>query len=332
MKFLRCLAVFIMLLLQACATEEDGTAYYVNEMGEVSVAADDLTSELQWAAGGMVNAMLPTVLSGENMRHPSRRPAGVKPLAVIAELDNRTEEFVASGRVAEAIRRALRSHGALRVLDGELPRAEAPEREMLRLHAGAAPRLWAIPDAAEPEAGTEECAASAPERGAPPPASETGEPAGTSLLAASPALARAEPESRKKESLRCFLETRLKEAGASEEGALGHAPIYVIETVLLPLAAPPAGQDGKKEPYLLKMFVEEIRSGTIKWANAREVRKAASLSNFVENRSVSSFRAPETPGSVKSAPADAAALSGSDIREVTGILRDIGALREALQQ
>jgi hypothetical protein len=292
------MAVFTLMLslLCACATEEADHAYHVNEMGEVSIAADDLTSELQRVAGGMVNVMAPTVRSGENMRHPSRWPAGVRPLAVIAEVDNRTGKYVDSRRVAEAIRAALRAQGAFWVLDDELP----------------------LPDARRSARGRE-----APDADEPAPA-DAFTPAASSGRA--PA---AEPGSQKRARILRFLEARLEESG---KGAQGDAPIYAIETVLLPLADPPSGDDGKKEPYLFRMFVEEIRSETINWANAWEVRKAASVANIVENSGRNSFRAPVAPGPVRNARPDAPASSGSDLRGVAETVRSLGEIRDVLQK
>jgi hypothetical protein len=302
MKFLRFMAVSTLMLslLHGCATEEADNAYYVNEMGEVSIATDDLTSELQRVAGGMVNVMAPTVRSGKNMRHPSRWPAGARPLTVIVEVDNRTGEYVDSRRVAEAIRAALRSHGAFWVLDGELPLPDARRFALKR-----------------------EAPSSAPDTDKPVPVDAFTPAASSDRTQA------VEPRSQKRARILRFLETRLKEPGG---GAQGDAPIYLVETALLPLADPPSGDDGKKEPYLFRMFVEEIRSETIKWANAWEVRKAASVSNIVESSGRNSYRAPVAPGSGQNAEPDASRSLDSDLSDTAKTLRNIGEIRNAIQK
>jgi hypothetical protein len=165
MKLLRPMTAFFLIFcfLYGCATKEEH-AYYVNEMGEVSIADGDLSLELQLVAGAMTHTMIPIVLSGKNMRYPSRWPARVKPLAVIIEVDNRTGKFVDSRLVTDAIRTTLRSHGALLVLDDEFPLSDArrfvplneekPELELevlkVYLSLQEMPISLAIPDNDEP--------------------------------------------------------------------------------------------------------------------------------------------------------------------------------------
>ncbi|MDR2786815.1 MAG: penicillin-binding protein activator LpoB [Candidatus Accumulibacter sp.] len=315
MKLLRSMTAFCvtLCLLQACATREE-PAYYVNEMGEVSIAEDDLSSELRLVAGAMTHAMIPTVLSGKNMRYPSRWAAGVTPLAVIVEVDNRTGECVDSRRVTDAIRTALRAQGTLRVLDDELPlpdpearRSVPPDEEKPGWEALAIPgedepspawqffrraplqpasaRMSERPSPRETPFSGEmwqgvntgdrifplPLPSPEPNASLPSPEADGTAPVGMSLATPSPNASRLpESKAQKRERMRRLLEAHLK-----EQDVQGYAPAYAIRTVLLPLATHPSGEARKdtKETYLFKMLVEDVRSETLKWASAWEVRK-----------------------------------------------------------
>ncbi|MDR2164488.1 MAG: penicillin-binding protein activator LpoB [Zoogloeaceae bacterium] len=244
-------------LLCGCATREE-PAFYVNEMGEVSIADGGLTSELQLVAGAMTHAMMPTVLSGKNMPYPSRWAAGVKPLAIIVETDNQTEEFVDSRLVTNAIRTALRSHGALRVLDDELP---FPDARQSVPGTNTGDRVSPLPPSS-----------SEPDVSLPSHEADGAAPVGIPLPMSPPkTIGLFESNAQKRERL-----LRLLEARSEEQDVQGRAPAYAIRTVLLPFAPRPFDEErkDKKETYLFKMLVEDVRSETIKWVGAREVRKA----------------------------------------------------------
>ncbi|MDR2625648.1 MAG: hypothetical protein LBC37_04885 [Zoogloeaceae bacterium] len=395
MRIFHFLTVFSVLLslLSGCATKETGSTYYVNEMGEINTSME-LSSELRLVAEAMTHAMLPTLQSGKNMRHPPAWPNRGKPLAVIVEVDNRTGEFVDSRQVTDAIRAALRAHGAVLALDDELPLSDAarfvpppeetPEDDLLTLHLPRqGPSLpLAVPDKEEPSltqrlksaplqpapvrtsellspkrtpsSGKKRQDASAdarffsillPESDVPLPPHETDGPAPVrmSILTFSPDETKPfESRAQKRERILRLLETRLKE---QREGTRDYAPIYAIKTVLLPFA-PPAGSDGadanlkvvygEKQPYMFKMFVEDIQSETIKWASAWEVqKKIPSVANITNGGTENSYRAPVAPESgQEEARQDGSTLSDNirDIRNVTDTVQDIRTIRESLQK
>jgi hypothetical protein len=388
MKLLRLITAFFVIscLLHGCATREKHT-YYVNEMGEVSVIDDDLSSELQLVASTMTYAMMPVIQSGKNMRYPSRWPTGVKPLVVIVEVDNRTEEFVDSHLVTDAIRTALRSQDALLTLDNELPlpdvhrfvslREEKPELELpgVRLPRQGTSLPLAIPGKDEPPltqrfkrvplqpapVRTSEAllpkrmplsgekwqdtnmssrvfltlmSSSAPDTPLSSHASDGLAPVRMSILTPSPNRSKPfESNAQKRERMLHLLEAQLKERDVQ-----GYAPVYAIRTVLLPFADRPAdeGRKNKKEPYMFKMFVEDVRSETIKWASAWEVRKASLISSIAGagNDTGNSYRAatPDTRQSTEQGDNSMLADSIRDFQNVTESIRNIGTLREAIQQ
>jgi len=379
MKFLRSMAVIsaIFSLLNGCATQEH--AYYVNEMGELHETNGDITSELKLVAAAMTNAMMTTVQSGNNMRHPSRWLAGVKPMVVILEVDNRTEEFVDSRIVTDSIRAALRTHNALRVLDDELPLPDTrrlvpndkniPEWEPLLLYLPLqetslplaipgkdepslsqrfkqvplqpAPVRMSelLPSRQVPPSGGKELAVSADrsefgplpsETAMPLPPHETDEPAPVRLsaLSTSKNTRPSESNARKRERILSFLETQLKE---QNEGKQSYTPIYAIRSVLLPLAVRNFDDSVKPEPYMFKMFIEEIQSQTIKWAGAWEVRKTPSLSSIVENSTGNSYRAPITQEPGRNSGEQGDSTLKDDIRDAAEIIQSISVIRDVIQ-
>jgi hypothetical protein len=383
MKLLCSMTAFFVIfcLLPGCATKE-GHAYYVNEMGEVSVADDDLSSELQLVAGAMTHVMMPTIQSGKNMRYLSRWPTKVKPLAIIVEVDNRTGEFVDSRLVTDAIRTALRSHGTLLVFDDELPlpdvrrfvplNTEKPELEPLSVYLPQQETTLplAFPREDEPsliqrfkhmplqpapvrtselqlpkgakkqqDANMNERVFSAPpslEAGTPLLSHETDgtAPVRMSILSPSPDKAKLlESNAQKRERLLRLLEAQLK------EHVQERVAVYTIRTVLLPFAVRPADErrKNKKEPYMFKMFVEDVQSETIKWASAWEVRKAPSISSIAGtgNDTGNSYRAPVTSDVRQSAEQGGNSMLSDnirDFRDITETIQNIGVIRETLQK
>jgi len=374
MNFHRFLVVaypVLLVLLHSCATEPNH-AYYVNEMGEVSVSDSDLSSELQLVVRAMTNVMMPTVRSGSNMLHSSQWPTKVKPLVVIVEFDNHTEEFVDSQLVTNVIRATLQAQGGLKVLDDELPLAKvhwfAPSVEDKSLDWD--PSLVYVPQMTPGEASLVQqfkgtpfqpapvrvsellpsgrlspekkkqdlfvdnrvLPATSPEQDAPLHPHKVGEPAPVrmSIMVSSPDGVKSfESRSQKKERLLSFLEKTLKE---QREGVQGYAPIYVIKTVLLPFATRPSDIDGGKEPYMFKMFVEDFRSGTLKWVSAWEVRKTSSVSSIVDNQTGSSYRATTTTEPEQNAKQGTTLMDDvRDVRDITGTAQNIRAIREAAQ-
>jgi hypothetical protein len=414
MKLLRLVVAFFVIfcLLHGCATKEKHT-YHVNEMGEVGVADGDLSSELQLVASAMTRAMMPI------MQRPSRWPAEENPFVVIVEVDNRTEEFVDSPLVTNAIRAVLRSHDTLLILDGEFPLPdirrfvspieEEPELELpeVRLPRQGTSLPLAIPGKNEPPLTQQFKRVPlqpAPVRtsepllpGRMPPPSEAnmfqstlgigqqrrleeitplpngitppkGEvsnrsliltkdrvfltppsssapdtplsshedgyaPVRMSILTPSPDGTKLpESNAQKRERMLRLLEARLKKQE-------GYAPVYAIRTVLLPFAGHPAdeGRKNKKEPYMFKMFVEDIRSETIKWANAWEVRKAASSISSIagtKNDTGNSYRAPAAPNAGRSAEQGDNSILADNIRDFRNAepIHDSNTIQEFIQK
>jgi hypothetical protein len=218
---------------------------------------------------------------------------------------------VDSRLVTDAIRAALHSQGALRVLDDELPLPDAsrfvpPGKEKPEGEAQAisgkeeAPSAWRfryapqlapvrtselLPAGGMPSFGEKRQGGNVEDRISPlPPTSPEAGPAlpsheadgvapvRMSLLTPSPNAGRLpESKAQKRERMLSLLEEQLK-----EQDEQGRAPVYAIRTVLLPFASRLSDEARKnlKEPYMFKMLVKDVRSETLKWAGAWEVRKA----------------------------------------------------------
>lgn len=306
---MRCSRVFITVfsallpLLSGCATKTPDVLYHINEIGEVSAEDADLSSKLRLMASSVTRVMLPTLQSGKNMLHSSAWPSGAKPLAVIVEVDNRTMEFVNSRLVTDAIRAALRTHGSLQVLDDELPLAKEdrftppleknPKQELLpiylprktlsfsfivlekeKLPPPASSKTQGQPSSQENSDRRAEVIKHDINKDIPPPSPpnpDTSPPCHE--IDKSIAF---EAGSRKREEILRFLEDQIKDQGTRE-----NMPIYAIKTVLLPSASV---NEVRKNTYIFKMFVEDIRSETIKWASSWEVQNAHSnVSNGAQN-------------------------------------------------
>jgi len=377
-RFMIAFPALLALMLHGCATEPTShSTYYVNETVESSVS-DDLSSELQLTVGAMINSMVLTVRSSSNMRHPPQLPAKLKPLVVIVEIDNNTEEFVDSRLVTDAIRAALRPHAALQVLDDELPLSDVrkfatqgedvPNFDSSILYL---PRLASgqitIYDHAEMQRANRISIQPAPvrvselhttnwlpaienkqrvlynydfmfsalsqEQDVPLPTHESHGSAPVRMPVLTTAFEEEQPaESReqKRERIFRFLEKRLKE---QREGVQDYAPVYVIRTVLLPFAIRPPNIKSTKEPYMFKMFVEDIQSGTIKWASAWEVRNNPLISfNFINNNMSGSYHT-SAPTELGQDGYQDPTLSDDDLNilDDTATVRSIGAIRESIQ-
>jgi hypothetical protein len=357
MKFTRFQSVLLALfLLAGCATDETPATYYMDENGRLSTG-EGLATELQLIARAMTHSMTPTVHSGKNMRFPPKWPSKEKPLAIIAELDNRTQEFMDSKIITDAIHDALRSHGVMQIYEDVLPLPEKYRQDsqndrpewsplLMDLAFYKTTRPLGIPEkkplaTPTPLTSVTEKFQQAPLQPAPvrmstlhvPPAPETasplasktvvlvditeapmpstsptrasranesGEPATVMLATLIPSPQKGKPvESREQRRTRIlgFLEARLKEGeteilpakGAPPVEKRGYVPIYVIKTVLFPSVV---SSEDEAPYYLFKTFVEDIRSGTVKWASIWEAQKKTTGTHVVNNSTGNSYRAP----------------------------------------
>ena len=106
---------FTMFLLCGCAGDarlHDGVG--ADEDGEV------LALKLSLVAEVMTRSMAPTVISSKNMRYPPAWSAKDKPIAIIVNPENKTEEVINVQGIIDTIRSVMREAGSMDVLEGSL--------------------------------------------------------------------------------------------------------------------------------------------------------------------------------------------------------------------